>query len=274
MKFLLFLLTLNLFIPHVSANTFRQSVSNQEMFKHGREVYESRCIGCHGEKGDGKGGAAVFLDPKPRDFTSGVFKFKSTPNESLPSDEDLMRVLSHGVLGTSMPSFKLLPEVSKYAVIHYIKSFSKAWNDKENFMAQIQGAPFPLEDFRSPEPFIARAQKGRKVYIENCLICHGRKGKGDGEGGVDLTDDWDHPIVPADLTKTYIKSGRSVRDIYRVLLTGMAGTPMPAFKEAISDNDLWDVSAYVLYLRGLNNDSYDQANPPIKEITEKEAEDQ
>lgn len=268
------LLFFNIFLStSIWGNSFRQSVSNQEVLKHGKEVYENRCIGCHGQKGDGKGKAASFLNPKPRDFTSGIFKFKSTPNEALPTDEDMMRILSNGVLGTSMPSFKLLPEVSKFAVIQYIKSFSDVWNKKENILPKMQGAPFPIDDFRSHKKFILRAKRGRKLFVENCLTCHGRKGKGDGEGGVDLTDEWDHLILPADLTKKYIKSGKSVRDIYRVLLTGMAGTPMPSFKEALSDKELWDVTAYILYLRGLNAGLYGSGESPIKEISKKEAED-
>ena len=38
----------------------------------GKAVYERKCLLCHGEKGDGKGPAAELLDPKPRDFTSGI----------------------------------------------------------------------------------------------------------------------------------------------------------------------------------------------------------
>lgn len=255
----------------ILASSFKQTVSNQEALRHGKHVYKTRCIGCHGVKGNGQGIAARFLDPKPRDFTSGIFKFKSTPNDALPSDTDMMRVLSHGVLGTSMPNFKLMPEVSKYAVVQYIKTFSSAWKEKENIQAKIQGAPFPIDDFRSHKKFIARAKKGRKTFLENCITCHGKTGTGNGPGGVDLTDEWENPIKPSNLTKKYIKSGKSVRDIYRVLLTGMAGTPMPAFKDAISDKDLWDVTAYVLYLRGLNNGVYNKEKPPIKKISEKEA---
>lgn len=256
----------------VSASPFRQSVSDQEVIRHGLEVYENRCIGCHGVKGDGKGDAAKFLDPKPRDFTKGVYKFKSTPNEALPNDQDLMRTLTYGVPGTSMPSFSLLPEISKYAVIQYIKSFSDAWNDNENKMAKIQGRPYPVDDFRSHKKFIVRAKKGRTLYIENCLVCHGLKGHGDGEGAEGLSDDWDNPIRPANLTKPYIKSGRSVQDIYRVLLTGVAGTPMPSFKDSISDEELWDMAAFVLYLRGKKAGIYDELKEElIKPITKEEA---
>ncbi len=259
-------------MPSAQGPSFQQSISNQEMLAHGKSIYQKRCMGCHGIKGDGQGKAARFLDPKPRDFVSGIFKFKSTPNEALPTDTDLMRVLSQGVLGTSMPAFPLLPEVSKYAVIQYIKTFSPAWREPENRMAKIQGAPFPRDDFKAHKKFLPRAKKGRALFLDNCVVCHGRTGKGDGEGSEGLVDDWDNPIQPGNLTRPHIKAGRSVRDIYRVLLTGMAGTPMPSFKEALSDGELWDVSAYILYLRGLEAGVYG-SSPPLKEISKTEAEE-
>ena len=261
-------------IFEIEASPFRQAVSDQEMMKHGRQIYRDRCLGCHGPKGDGLGPASPFLDPKPRNFITGTFKFKSTPNESLPSDRDLMRTLSYGVPGTSMPSFRLMPEVSKYAVIQYIKTFSQLWKKPENKGPRLQGASFPIGDFREHKKFIKRAKKGRVLYLQNCLICHGDQGKGDGEGGEELVDDWDFPVRPGNLTRPILKSGASVKDIYRALLTGIAGTPMPSFKEAISDEELWDVAAYVLYLRGLSMGVYDDLeSKPLNPITEAEKEE-
>lgn len=259
-------------ISSTFASPFKQSVSDQEIVRHGKQVFLNRCIGCHGEKGDGKGPAAKFLSPKPRDFTSGVFKFKSTPNEALPTDQDLIRTLSYGIPGTSMPSFNLLPEVSKYAVVQYIKSFSSVWSDKDNKKSKIQGAPFPIEDFQTHTKFIERAKSGRGLYVQNCVMCHGLEGKGDGEGAVGLMDDWESPIKPANFTKSYIKSGRSVRDIYRVLLTGVAGTPMPPFKDMLTDEELWSVAAYILYIRGNSMGIYDGLkSKPIGPISKEEA---
>lgn len=253
----------------LASNSFVQSVFNQGMIKHGKEIYLQRCSGCHGVKGDGKGEAAAFLDPKPRDFTTGVFKFRSTPLGSLPTDEDLMRTLSKGLNGTSMPSFHLVPEVSRLALVQYIKTFSNVWKDSDNYKGSLGGAPMPLEAFKNHKDFIAKAQNGRAIYIENCLTCHGKQGHGDGEGGVDLEDDWGQPIKPANLTKKSIKTGHSVEDIYRVILTGIGGTPMPSFYETIPTDKMWDLAAYVLYLRGKAAGLY-KGEAPIKEITDDE----
>ena len=255
----------------IDAKNFAQSIHNQEMIKHGKNVYRQRCTGCHGEKGDGKGPAAIFLNPKPRDFTKGIFKFSSTPYDALPTDQDLMRTLTQGIYGTSMPSFSLIPEISRLSLVEYIKTFSDVWKKQENYQAPLKGDVFPLQDFKNFNKFVKRAKKGRTIFIEQCTICHGIQGKGDGEGSEGLEDDWENPIKPANLTKAFIKSGKSVESIYRVLLSGIAGTPMPSFYEAISNKDMWDVSAYVLYLRGHSQGLYGNKNP-IKPITKAELE--
>ena len=59
----------------------------------GKTVYERKCAGCHGEKGDGKGPAAELLAPKPRDFTAGLYKIRSTANK-VPTDQDLLRIIT------------------------------------------------------------------------------------------------------------------------------------------------------------------------------------
>src|SRR5438876_649488 len=83
--------------------------AKEELVTLGKSVYERRCIGCHGVKGDGNGPSAVFLDPRPRDFTRGIFKFRSTPGkDSLPTDADLFINVTHGIWGTYIPTWQVL----------------------------------------------------------------------------------------------------------------------------------------------------------------------
>ncbi len=86
----------------------------------GREVYTRQCAGCHGTTGDGKGPAGAYLNPPPRDYRNGVFKFTSTPRGSKPRREDLRRILKYGAKGTSMPAFRFLSEQETEAVIDYV----------------------------------------------------------------------------------------------------------------------------------------------------------
>ena len=107
-----------------------------------------RCIGCHGVQGDGRGPSAVFLDPKPRDFKRGIFKFHSTPGkDSLPIDADLFITITHGLWGTAMPTWQDIPDRERFAVIQYIKTFSDRWKK------EAVGEPISV----SPEPPLTEA---------------------------------------------------------------------------------------------------------------------
>ena len=61
----------------------------------GRRVYAQRCAVCHGPDGRGNGPAAPSLIPRPRDFTLGQFKYKSTAPGQPPSDADLIAVVAN-----------------------------------------------------------------------------------------------------------------------------------------------------------------------------------
>lgn len=83
-------------------------------------LYRNNCIRCHGTSGDGRGPAARLLSPYPRDFRLGKYKFKSTPQGTKPSKQDLARIIRHGLPGTSMPSFALLSNEDVEALVDYV----------------------------------------------------------------------------------------------------------------------------------------------------------
>jgi cytochrome c oxidase cbb3-type subunit I/II len=236
--------------PLHANSSFVQHLATQDLLNHGKVAYAKHCSGCHGLSGKGDGPASIWLTPRPRDFSSGIFKFRSTELGMMPTDKDLLAILDRGIKGTSMPEFSLHPLPEKLAIIEYIKTFSSAWNEPEKQGVQIFGQSLPKSDFQNHTLFKARALKGRELFIESCQICHGNRGQGDGEGAVGLVDDWGQEIRPANLRAASIKRGRTVEDIYQTLLTGVGGTPMPSFKGVYSDDQLWDLAAYVLYLRG------------------------
>lgn len=84
-------------------------------------LYRQHCVHCHGISGDGRGPTALFLNPYPRDYRQGVFKFKSTYTAARPTMDDLHRIMVNGIPGTAMPSFSLLPEAEIEALIEYVK---------------------------------------------------------------------------------------------------------------------------------------------------------
>jgi mono/diheme cytochrome c family protein len=89
-----------------------------------RGLYREHCAHCHGITGDGVGPTATFLNPYPRDYRKGQFKFKSTPVGAKPTHADLKKIVLEGVPGTAMPSFKLLPDLEVEALVEYVKYLS------------------------------------------------------------------------------------------------------------------------------------------------------
>ena len=230
---------------------------SDESIARGKEVYERRCIGCHGEKGDGNGEAAAFMHrQKPRNFAFGVYKFKLTKG-ALPSDRDLLRTITRGVRGTAMPAWYELPLEDRLAVIQYIKYELTADRlDPANpyFFFESEPPGPPLEIGPPPQPTPDLLARGKDIWLQaKCWECHGKTGKGDGEKAPGLKDDWGFPIPPANLTLGQFKSGPYPSDIYRTITMGLSGTPMPAFQGAFPDEDRWALSYYILSLSAFSD---------------------
>ncbi|MEM7354690.1 MAG: c-type cytochrome [Acidobacteriota bacterium] len=194
------------------------------LVQRGHLVYQKYCVGCHGETGAGDGPAAVRLITKPRDFTSGIYKFRSTGSGSLPLEADLDRTITRGLARVSMPGFPLMPEAEKLAVIEYIKTFYPAW-EAEKDRRLIVPVPRPPEDLASEE----RLWRGRMVYLQmGCGKCHGVDGRGTGATQTEYVDAWGQPQKPFDFTRGSLKGGNSAEDIYRTFHTGLRSI-MPSF---------------------------------------------
>lgn len=103
----------------LSAGPVRSDESGKQM-----GLFREHCAHCHGITGDGAGPTAAFLNPYPRDYRRGVYKFKSTPISTRATHEDLKTVIVNGIPGTSMPSFKLLSDVEIESLVHYVKYLS------------------------------------------------------------------------------------------------------------------------------------------------------
>jgi mono/diheme cytochrome c family protein len=204
------------------ASAWAGDVPTVGIVSRGELVYQKDCAACHGDLGNGSGPAAPYLSPRPRDFTTGMYKFRSTPSGELPSDTDLMRILELGVPGTQMPPWKgILTLQERMDVIAYIKTFSSDFKDAPASSIAIPEAPAATP---------ASIESGRMVYmLMECWSCHGGKGKGDGKSGKTLQDDWGRKILPWDLTKDRYKSGNDPASLYRTFTTGLNGTPMPAY---------------------------------------------
>jgi cytochrome c oxidase cbb3-type subunit I/II len=205
----------------------------------GQRVYVANCAACHGEKGDGKGPEAGRLKTKPRDFTRGIYKFRSTPSGSLPLDEDILRTVISGVRGTSMLAQAHLSKEETVAVVEYIKDFSPRFKEEKPGRV-VASTPKPSQSARL-------VALGKSKYEEaGCAQCHGPDGAGEGRSANGLKDDWGEPISATDLTLKPFKSGPNPEDLYRTISTGLNGTPMPSYAEALTPEERWSLVFYIL----------------------------
>ena len=226
----------------------------------GKAVYDKYCSQCHGDMGDGEGYAAAFVLPKPRNFTTGKFKFRSTGAEYLPAKEDLVKVIKDGIYGTSMPSFSQIGDQAIDQVADYIQVFYKDRLEKDKQdgfwppkKADLSGAP------KITDQLIA---KGRANYFANgCGDCHGFQGRADGPSSPTLEDDYGNPIRPANLRRSWqFRGGNRLVDIFRAFSTGLSGTPMPSYMDSISTEDRWALAAYV---HDLSSETEPDAPPQV-----------
>jgi mono/diheme cytochrome c family protein len=102
-------------------------------------LYRRHCVHCHGVTGDGAGPTAMFLNPYPRDFRHGAFKFKSTRLGDKPTDDDLRRTLQQGIPGTAMPSFKLLATTEIDALVEYVKYLAIRGETEKSLLTEVGG---------------------------------------------------------------------------------------------------------------------------------------
>jgi mono/diheme cytochrome c family protein len=189
---------------------------------------------------------ATTLRPQPRDFTHGLFRYRSTPTGQLPSDEDLLRTVTVGLPGSTMPAWEpFLTEAERRAVVAYLKHFSP------RFATDTSQDVLPLPS--PPTATAERVAQGEKLYRESgCGSCHGETGKGDGRAGKDLKTSEGDLIVPRDLTNKWsFRGGHLPQDVFQRLSTGMDGSPMASYRDAFSLTELWDLVFYILSLSPL-----------------------
>jgi mono/diheme cytochrome c family protein len=212
--------------------------------------------------------------PRPRDYRPGIFKFTSTTYGSKPIRDDLVRTVKRGISGTSMPSFKLLPQRDLEAVVDYVLSLTHRGElesqlaDAVEFDGQIDrnGLPAMVDGILAkwkaargqvvfpqtpmPEFTSASVRAGKEAFLtKGCSKCHSEDGRGETKEGVGL-DAWGNATKPADLTSGMLRGGTEPLDVYRHIDAGINGTPMPSFHDSLGKEPatMWDLAAYVLYL--------------------------
>ncbi len=207
----------------------------------GERVFRGACVGCHGDKGEGNGREGKLIPIPPRDFVAAQFLCRHTPSGSLPRDLDLFRSIRRGFrTEVGMPAFRFLSDREVWAVIAFLKTLSPRWQEDE--------VPPPLE-VPAPPPFSAGGtSRGEAIYKKmGCAACHGTGGRGDGKSAPKLKYDSGKPVRPADFARQAdFKCGQRPGDVYRTLVNGMDGSPMPSFADETTPEQRWDLVQFIL----------------------------
>jgi len=208
----------------------------------GHGIYLRYCVGCHGVLGDGEGETGPYIDPKPRNFIAATFRCRSTPTGTLPTDQDLESTIERGIVNSNMPSWRPTSVQDRRDLVAYIKTFSPRWKTEK--------PGTPIEIPAEPEVTAERIKSGQALFQKlECWKCHGAEGRGNGPSAETLTDDQNRPIKAFNFHDgTRFKCGSTDRDLYKIFMTGLDGTPMPSFADNVKPDEAWDL---VFYLRTL-----------------------
>ena len=235
-----------------------------DLLNEGREDYVQYCYACHGMEGNGKGPAARYYRPPPRDLTRGLYKFGGVV-DGLPHDEDFVRILRHGLKGTPMLAWDI-PDGELYPIIQYIKTLSESWQEEQ------PGTRIPVDTDTWKGKEVEAIARGQKIYhgLATCQQCHAayitkqeiyEASKEVGPSAlVQFRPDLYQPepkeseyradgrklrILPPDFLFNKVRSGREVVDLYRIISAGIPGTSMPTWFNALKVEDVWAMAYYV-----------------------------
>lgn len=230
----------------------------------GARLYAQNCAECHGPHGDGNGPAGAYIFPRARNFGEGKFRLATTRN-GVPTDDDLLSVLRHGIPGSAMPSFEQLGEPALRALVGQVRRLTRAGVlDRLRRLSEQEGdinwadlclttdkLTRPGKPLAIPETFPPSTPeslvRGRRIFMNGCASCHGPDGRGNGPQVRDLKNSDGTPNRPRDLTVGQFKGGAEPGRVYARIVLGMPGSPMPASTN-LATGDVLDLVNYVLSL--------------------------
>ena len=193
--------------PATTVNVAQLLKPTPELIAKGKALFDVNCASCHGSKGLGDGPAAAALNPKPRNFHEGYWKYGG-------GIARVVQTISVGSPGTTMAAFTNIPLEDRFAIAHYERSFApKQEEDKPADLAWLgpiggegggggvapgsgpggpakPGPTIPIELalrlVEEPSPPASTAGSaappsdgpGAALYAARCASCHGPSGEG------------------------------------------------------------------------------------------------
>jgi len=181
------------------------------------QIYRENCAVCHGDHGDGQSRARFGLDPQPRDFTAPAAAAELNRTRMLDS-------VTYGRKGTAMVAWQgRLSPAQIDGVVEYIR---------HTFM---QLAPTAAA-LATNDPHLAQ---GKKIFEENCRVCHGDRGNG---------ATWTNTVLDPPPRNFTSPQSRRVLTRERMLASvtyGREGTAMMSFAKRLSSEEVEDVVDYI-----------------------------
>jgi mono/diheme cytochrome c family protein len=223
--------------------------STPESVAAGKAVFFEYCSGCHGRRADGRGPQSLNLVPRPQNLRNAQFVKYLT-------DDRLYTSVSGGVRGTAMPAFELtLTPEKRWQVIHYIRSLTA---DDPIALPNALAYQTVKPDAVNPSPATPeRIAHGKALYLNYCQNCHGAKADGKGIVATNLTPSPRNLVTVASWGEKpfidYMPDGR----LYESITNGVPGTSMGPWIKVLSDQERWDILAY---LRDRAREERDQAD--------------
>jgi mono/diheme cytochrome c family protein len=259
----------------------KKLVLDEDTLARGTSLYRVHCLHCHGLNGNGRGPTAPWVNPHPRDYRSGMFKFTSsgqTDKERKPRREDLLRTLRNGIEGTSMPTFGLLPQEQLDALVSYVIHLSmrgqlefnlirdlltgssegsiaekasdnlgaitKWWMQAEQSLIRPEGGLAHQTAEAKRQSVLNGWKLFRDTSEAGCIGCH----KDYGRQSLYFYDSWGTIGRPTDLTIAVYRGGRRPIDFYWRIHSGVTGSNMPAFYKSLKPQEIWDLVNFVQVL--------------------------
>jgi cytochrome c oxidase cbb3-type subunit 2/cytochrome c oxidase cbb3-type subunit I/II len=176
-----------------------------EEIKRGAEVFKQNCTGCHGSAGKGEGWIAAVLLRKPKDLSATRFSLRA-----------LSDALWNGKPGTTMPSWRALPETNLTALAAYVQSLCPPVNTGAQVSSEL-------------------LKQGDRIFQQNCAACHGASGEGNGPASATLSPS------PAN----FKLKQPNPNYLLQVLSEGVPGTGMPAWNQQLSESDRNALASFV-----------------------------
>ncbi|HJZ55454.1 MAG TPA: cytochrome c [Gemmataceae bacterium] len=266
----------------VSASADRLGLTSDRLAEGGK-LFRRHCVQCHGMTGDGRGPTGLWINPHPRDFRRGAFKFVSTGDGGKPRRSDLARTIRDGLKGTAMPAFALLPEDQRDLLASYVIFLSlrgqvefqtlaaiategesengvdgdpaafaairlkTALRDWEKAQSAPGAPPDPLPNddasWQAPERFDS-VRRGYELFTAPGGTSCISCHQDFGRKATYRYDVWGTVVRPADLTGTNLKSGNGPDVLFHRVRGGIQPSGMPAHP-TLTDAQVWDLVHFV-----------------------------